>query len=87
MRPSSRVIHDIPAVSVFFFCSSSGMRLGQAVLAGENHLPPDQALPQWKKTDQLLRDVLWLVPTGDHTLSRLELIQTQTEIYYFHINK
>jgi hypothetical protein len=40
-----------------------------------------------KKTDQLLRDVIWLVPTGDHTLSRLELIQTQTEIYYFHINK
>ncbi|MGO9236558.1 MAG: hypothetical protein ACLP4V_21720 [Methylocella sp.] len=46
MRPGARVIHDIPAVSVFFFCSSSGMRLGQAVLAGENHLPPDQALPQ-----------------------------------------
>jgi hypothetical protein len=49
MRPGGRVIHDIPAVSLFFFCSSNGMLLKQAVLAGENHLPPDQALPQWKK--------------------------------------
>jgi hypothetical protein len=33
MRPGGRVIHDIPAAYVFFFCSSSGMQLGQAVLA------------------------------------------------------
>jgi hypothetical protein len=33
MRPGGRVIHDIPAVSLFFFCSSNGMLLKQAVLA------------------------------------------------------
>jgi hypothetical protein len=52
MRPGGRVIHDIPAVSVFFFCSSSGMRLGQAVLAFWREkiaCQADQALPQWKK--------------------------------------
>jgi hypothetical protein len=38
MRPGDKVIHDIPAVFVFFFCSSSGIRLKQAVLAGEKQL-------------------------------------------------
>jgi hypothetical protein len=66
MRPGGRVIHDIPAVSVFFFCSSSGMRLGQAVLAFWREKIACQLTKLCRngKNDQLLRNVLWPVSTN-----------------------